>query len=74
MNATLTLVLCLASNPESCEVRDLQVDAQSCFYGGSNVAAANTPEGFVLKSARCVPLGRQGEGQVPRGPIRPPTG
>lgn len=79
MNATLTLVLCLATSPERCEVRDLQVDAQACFYGGANLIEANTPEGWRLKSARCVPehLGNlEGAGTPPTGrpPARPEPG
>jgi hypothetical protein len=55
MNATLTLVLCLAGAPDRCEVRDHTVDAQACFYGGANVVAAETPPGFELRHARCDP-------------------
>lgn len=55
MNATLTLVLCLAGAPDRCEVRDHTVDAQACFYGGANVVRALTPEGWEVKSARCLP-------------------
>ena len=55
MTATLTLVLCLLSSPESCELKEVRVDAQACFYGGSNVANEHTPPGYALRSARCVP-------------------
>ncbi len=79
MNATLTLVLCLVSEPELCEVRNHAVDAQACFYGGANIVRELTPEGFELKSARCLPahLGNlQGAGTPPTGrlPERPPAG
>jgi|DewCreStandDraft_4_1066084.scaffolds.fasta_scaffold00025_100 hypothetical protein len=79
MNATLTLVLCLAGEPELCEVRDHAVDAQACFYGRANIVRELTPEGFELKSARCLPahLGNlQGAGAPPTGrpPERPPSG
>lgn len=73
MNATLTLVLCLAGAPDRCEVHDHAVDAQACFYGGANTVRALTPEGWELKSARCLPahLGNlRGAGTPPTG--RPP--
>lgn len=73
MNATLTLVLCLAADPARCEVKDLTVDAQACFYGGANLVEANIPEGWRLERARCLPahLGNlQGAGTPPTG--RPP--
>lgn len=73
MNATLTLVLCLVGQPDRCEVHAHAVDAQACFYGGANVVRELTPEGFELKSARCLPahLGSlRGAGAPPTG--RPP--
>ncbi len=73
MNATLTLVLCLASDPAQCEVHTHKVDAQACFYGGANVVRALTPEGWRLEAARCLPahLGNlRGAGAPPTG--RPP--
>lgn len=55
MQATLTLVLCLVSAPDQCEVRQKRVDAQACFYAGANVVAAETPAGFRAVHARCDP-------------------
>lgn len=79
MNATLTLVLCLMAEPERCEVHDLRVDAQACFYGGANVIREHTPAGWMVQSARCLPahLGNlRGAGSPPTGrpPERPASG
>ena len=78
MKASLTLVLCLVGEPGQCEVRTHAVDAQACFYGGANVVRALTPEGYELKSARCLPahLGNlRGAGQPPTGrPAERPEG
>jgi len=68
MQATLTLVLCLVSAPEQCEVRQKRVDAQACFYGGANVVAAETPDGFRAVHARCDPDHRGN--LVPASPAR----
>jgi hypothetical protein len=55
VNATLTIVMCLAAEPELCELVELRVNAYACFYAGHNVATAAVPDGYVLRSARCVP-------------------
>jgi hypothetical protein len=47
--------MCLAATPEVCELKELRVDAHACFYGGHNVATSALPDGYVLRSARCVP-------------------
>jgi hypothetical protein len=55
MLATMTLVICLNAAPEVCELREVRVDAQLCFHGSRNTALMNVPEGYQLRSARCVP-------------------
>lgn len=55
MLATMTLVICLKAAPAMCELKEVRVDAQACFYGGRNVAMAQVPESHELRSARCVP-------------------
>lgn len=55
MQATLTLVLCLVSAPDQCEVHEKRVDALACVYAGANVIAAATPPGYRARYARCVP-------------------
>jgi hypothetical protein len=55
MIATLTLVVCLSSAPENCELKEVEVDALMCFYGSRNVAEEELPKGYKLQSVRCVP-------------------
>jgi hypothetical protein len=55
MIATLTMVMCLSSAPSTCELKEFEVDALVCFYGNVNAAQEELPEGYKLKSVRCVP-------------------
>ena len=55
MLATMTLVICLQASPEVCELKEVKVDAQLCFYGSSNVARSHVPAGYELRASRCVP-------------------
>ncbi|MCS6878921.1 MAG: hypothetical protein N2038_12720 [Geminicoccaceae bacterium] len=71
MQATLTLVLCLVNAPDQCEVREKRVDALACVYAGANVIAAETPPGYRVRHARCVPH-RPGRGSP--GVAVTPTG
>ena len=55
MLATMTLVVCLNSAPQVCELLELRLDALLCQHGARNTALTHVPEGYRLRWARCVP-------------------
>ena len=55
MKAAFTVVVCRATAPDVCEVREATADALLCLTANRNVAEEQVPEGYVLRSFRCVP-------------------
>ncbi len=55
MKAAFTVVVCRANAPDVCEVREATADALLCLTANRNVAEEQVPEGYVLRSFRCVP-------------------
>ena len=55
MKAAFTVVVCRANAPDVCEVREATADAPLCLTANRNVAEEQVPEGYVLRSFRCVP-------------------
>lgn len=51
----LTIVMCLTADPQVCEIKEVRVDAQACFYGTRNSALPHVRDGYELRSSRCVP-------------------
>jgi hypothetical protein len=52
MMALVTITVCLAGAPQ---VRETSADAVLCLAASRNVAEEQVPEGYVLRSFRCVP-------------------
>lgn len=59
MIGILMITLCLQAEPASCEVVEVETDAQACFVGGMIIAqawvAANRPTAIVSRY-RCTPV------------------